>query len=107
MRTRALLALALVVVAASGLAWWLLERQAPGDAVSEAMALPGFADRVESIDRVEVLGAGAKTLVLIEKSDGTWRMPDRDGWPANQREVGSDTSSMQMALKMRCARPRT
>ncbi len=89
MRTRALPALALVVVAASGLAWWLLDRQAPAGAVSESLALPGFAARVESIDRVEVLGAGARTLVLIEKRDGRWRMPDRDGWPANQREVGS------------------
>lgn len=89
MRTRTLVALAMVVVASAGLAWWLLDRQAQGDEVSGALALPGFAARVELIDRVEVLGAGATTLVLIEKSGGTWRMPDRDGWPANQREVGS------------------
>jgi len=89
MRARTLLLLALGVGLASGLAWWLIERQAPGDAVSETMALPGFAERVEAIDRIEVLGAGAKSLVLIEKRDGRWLMPDRDGWPANQREVGS------------------
>jgi hypothetical protein len=100
MRMRALLALALVVVAASGLAWWLLERQAVGDAVHEALALPGFASRVDSIDRIEVLGAGAKSLVLIEKRDGTWRMPDRDGWPANQREVGSALFRLGQARRL-------
>jgi hypothetical protein len=108
MRMRALLALALVVVAASGLAWWLLERQAQGDAVSQALALPGFAARVDSIDRVQVLGAGAKPLVLIEKKDGTWRMPDRDGWPANQREVGSALFRLGQAqrLEAKTADPR-
>ena len=97
---RALLALALGVVVAAGLAWWLLDRQAPGDAAAQALALPGFAARVESINRVEVLGAGGKTLVLIEKSDGTWRMPDRDGWPANQREVGSALFRLGQARRL-------
>lgn len=100
MRTRTLLALAMVVVASTGLAWWLLDRQAQGDEVSDPLALPGFAARLDSIDRVQVLGAGAKTLVLIEKSDGTWRMPDRDGWPANQREVGSALFRLGQAKRM-------
>ena len=100
MRTRALLVLGLVVVAAAGLAWWLLDRQAQGDEVSDALALPGFAARVDAIDRIEVLGAGAAPLVLIEKSDGTWRMPDRDGWPANQREVGSALFRLGQARRL-------
>lgn len=100
MRLRALVALALGVVASAGLAWWLLDRQAQGSAVSEALALPGFAARVEAIDRVEVLGAGGKSLVLIEKRDGTWRMPDRDGWPANQREVGSALFRLGQAKRL-------
>lgn len=100
MRTRTLLALTLAVMAASGLAWWLLERDAAGGEVSEALALPGFAARVDAIDRIEVLGAGAKTLVLIEKRDGTWRMPDRDGWPANQREVGNALFRLGQARRL-------
>ena len=89
MRARTLLVAAGAVALAIGLAWWLMARQAPGDAENGALALPGFAARVEAIDRIEVLGAGATPLVRIEKKDGQWRMPDRDGWPANQREVGS------------------
>jgi hypothetical protein len=100
MRTRTLWALALGVFATAALAWWLLDRQAQGDQVSQALALPGFAARVESMDRVEVLGAGAKPLVLIEKRDGTWRMPDRDDWPANQREVGSALFRLGQAKRL-------
>lgn len=100
MRTRALVNLTLGVVVATGLAWWLLARQEPGDAASETLALPGFAARVETIDRIQVLGAGAKALVLIEKRDGTWRMPDREGWPANQREVGSALFRLGQAKRL-------
>lgn len=89
MRARSLLVLALAVVAAAALAWWLLERDAPGGLQAQAPALPGFAARVEAIDRIEVIGAGGEPLVQIEKRDGRWLMPDRRDWPANQREIGS------------------
>ena len=100
MRARTLALLALGVLLASALAWWLVERQSPGNAVSEAVALPGFAARVDAIDRIQVLGAGAKPLVLIEKRDGRWVMPDRDGWPANQREVGSALFRLGQARRL-------
>ena len=100
MRARTLLALAASVLVASGLAWWLIDRQAPGNAESEAMALPGFAARVDTVDRIEVLAAGGKRLVLIEKRDGQWLMPDRDGWPANQREVGSALFRLGQARRL-------
>ncbi len=100
MRARTLVVLGAAVLVASGLAWWLMERQAPGDAVSEALALPGFAARIDGVDRIEVLGAGGKTLVLIEKRSGQWLMPDRDGWPANQREVGSALFRLGQAKRM-------
>jgi len=87
MRPRSLGLLAVVVGALSGAAWWLLDRQADGGTEAAGLALPGFAERVEAIDAIEVRGAGDQRLVRIEKRDGTWVMPDRDYWPANQREV--------------------
>lgn len=85
---RSLAWLAVAVVALAGAAWWLLERDTAGDAPGPSLALPGFAARVESVDRIEVIGAGATPLLAIEKRDGRWLMPDREHWPANQREVG-------------------
>jgi hypothetical protein len=87
MRGRPLALAAVAVLALAGSAWWLLERQASGDAVEAGLLLPGFDARIEAIERIEVFVAGDQARVSIEKQDGTWVMPDRDGWPANQREV--------------------
>ena len=87
MRLRALALAAVAVLALAGSAWWLLEREASGDTVEAGLLLPGFDTRIEAIERIEVRVAGDETRVSIEKHDGTWVMPDRDGWPANQREV--------------------
>ncbi|HEX4852709.1 DUF4340 domain-containing protein [Arenimonas sp.] len=87
MRPRQLVLAAVVVAGLAGAAWWLLDRQATGAVEEAGRLLPGFDARVEAIDAIEVVGAGGQPLVRIEKRDGTWVMPDRDGWPANQREV--------------------
>lgn len=87
MRARSLGVLALAVAAAAGLAWWLLAAQATVSPAISGKALPGFDAQVESVDRIDVLGAGAQTLVSIVKRDGQWQMPSRQDWPANQREV--------------------
>lgn len=87
MRLKSLAVAGVVVLALAGTAWWLLDRESAGVSEAPGPALPGFAARVEAIDEIEVRGAGDAVLVRIEKQDGTWRMPARDGWPANQREV--------------------
>ncbi|KFN48356.1 DUF4340 domain-containing protein [Arenimonas metalli] len=87
MRPRQLVLAAVVVAGLAGVAWWLLARQATGAVEEAGRLLPGFESRVEAIDAIEVIGAGGQPLVRIEKQDGTWVMPDRDRWPANQREV--------------------
>jgi hypothetical protein len=86
-RLKSLAVAGVVVLALAGAAWWLLERESAGASQEPGLALPGFAGRVGAIDEIEVRGAGDVVLVRIEKHDGTWRMPARDGWPANQREV--------------------
>lgn len=87
MRNLGLLAVAVLVLA--GAAWWLLDRQAAGDVAVVGPALPGFDARVEAVDSIEIVGAGGQRLLLVEKRDGRWLMPERQDWPANQREIGS------------------
>ncbi len=87
MRAKALALAAIAVGLLAGAAWWLLDRQATDRREAPGLALPGFAERLEAIDDIELRGAGGEALLRIEKHDGTWVMPDRDGWPANQREV--------------------
>jgi len=81
--------LAIGVLVLAGTAWWLLDRQSAGEGAALGPALPGFDERVESVDRIEVFGAGSQSLLAVEKRDGTWVMPGRQDWPANQREIGS------------------
>lgn len=88
MRAGRLAALAVFVFAAGGLAWWLLERDGGGSAADEALLLPGFAASSQVVDRIQVQAAGGEVIVEIVKREGLWRMPDRQDWPANQREVG-------------------
>ena len=87
MRALPLAIAAVAVGLLAGAAWWLLDRQASDRREDPGLAVPGFATRVEAIDDIELRGAGGEVLLHIEKVDGTWVMPDRDGWPANQREV--------------------
>lgn len=87
MRTGRLAGLSLVVLALAGAAWWLIERPVAGNGAATGLALPGAAERLDALERIEVRGAGDALLVAIEKQEGRWRMPDRQDWPANQREV--------------------
>lgn len=87
MRARQLLPLGVLVLALAGLAWWALDRQAPSDAAVSGEALPGFAARVEALERIEVRGAGDAALVTLVRTDGRWEVSERAGWPANEREI--------------------
>lgn len=100
MRPRLLAGLSVVVLALAGGAWWLIERPLAGDGEGGGLALPGLADRLDALERLEVRGAGDTLLVAIEKSDGRWRMPDRLDWPANQREISRALFRLAQARKL-------
>jgi hypothetical protein len=100
MRAGRLAVLALLVLALGGLAWWVLERDAGGSAADEALLLPGFAASSQDVDRIQVQAAGGEVIVEIVKRDGLWRMPDRQDWPANQREVSQALFRLGEARKL-------
>lgn len=100
MRGRVVALAGVVVLALAGGAWWLLDRQNAGDAGSETLAVPGLAARIDAIDRIEVVGAGDVSLVVLEKRDGLWRMPSRGDWPGNQREIGDALHRLGAATRV-------
>ncbi|WP_374605337.1 DUF4340 domain-containing protein [Arenimonas sp.] len=87
MRARQLLPWAVAVLVLAGLAWWALDRQASSGAAAAGEALPGFAARIETLERIEVRGAGDTALVTLVRGDGRWEILERAGWPANEREI--------------------
>lgn len=100
MRSRWLAGAGLATVLLAAGAWWLLERPVAGDGAAGSVLLPGLDTRLESIDRLQVRGAGDQLLVEIVKTEGRWRMPARLDWPANQREVSRALFRLAQARRL-------
>lgn len=100
MKARLLAGAGLATVLLAAGAWWLLERPVAGDGAAGSLLLPELAARLETIDRLQVRGAGDQVLVDIEKSDGRWRMPSRLDWPANQREISRALFRLSQARRL-------
>ncbi len=87
MRPRSLVLLAVAVLALAALAVWSLGKRDAGTATTGGEALPGFAERIPALERVEVRGAGDRLLVSLSRRDDAWEVEQHPGWPANQREI--------------------
>jgi len=83
-RTRWVIGLALVASALLATALWLGERRQPtSDALLGGPVVPGLLDRLDTLEEVRVSAAGPETLVTLRREDDTWRVVERDGWPAD------------------------
>lgn len=107
MKARLLAGAGLATVLLAAGAWWLLERPVSSDGAAGSLLLPELGARLETLDRLEVRGAGNQVLVAIEKHEGRWRMPARQDWPANQREVSRALFRLSQArrLEAKTAKP--
>jgi hypothetical protein len=100
MKARLLAGAGLATVLLAAGAWWLLERPVAGDGAAGSLLLPELASRLETVDRLQVRGAGDEVLVEIQKTDGRWRMPSRQDWPANQREISRALFRLSQARRL-------
>lgn len=100
MKARLLAGAGLATVLLAAGAWWLLERPVAGDGAAGSLLLPELAARLETVDRLQVRGAGDQVLVEIQKTDGRWRMPSRQDWPANQREISRALFRLSQARRL-------
>ncbi|HEX5694135.1 MAG TPA: DUF4340 domain-containing protein, partial [Arenimonas sp.] len=87
MRRRSLALLALAALGLALLAGWMLMRDSGSSTGVRGEALPGFADRIQSLTHMQVRGAGDTVLVSLRRSDDGWEVEQHPGWPANQREI--------------------
>ncbi|MDZ7786595.1 MAG: DUF4340 domain-containing protein [Halofilum sp. (in: g-proteobacteria)] len=85
MSTRTLAVLALLAALALAGVW--LTREPPPDAGREARAgepfLPGLEARVNEVSGLRVRAAGGDLLAQVARRDGTWRVANRAGYPAD------------------------
>jgi len=80
------LALLVAAAVALGLALWLQSGGGGGDDVADRVGeplLPGFAERVNELRRVEVILPGNRTLVSLTRGESGWQVAERDGYRAD------------------------
>ena len=77
--TAALLVLALVAV-------WGQRGSAPQSAV-DSRFLPELERTLDTVDRVRVVGAGAETLVTLERRPDRWVIVEKQGYPADIAKI--------------------
>ncbi|WP_376696114.1 DUF4340 domain-containing protein [Wenzhouxiangella sp. EGI_FJ10305] len=84
MNTRMLLALGLATVAAVALALIFVDRsdetRSEGD---EQLLLPGLADRVNSIDALDIVGPDGQTVATLRRERERWRMREKHDYEAD------------------------
>lgn len=87
MKRGALLGMAVLAAALAGLAVWRVgERGATAPGVGDAL-LPGFAERIERLEGLEVRVAGGSPAVTLRRRGEAWEVVQRPGWPSNEREI--------------------
>ena len=80
------LALLVAAVVALGLALWLQSGDRTGDGSAPRVGeplLPGFAEQVNELQRLEVILPGSQTLVTLTRGESGWQAVERDGYPAD------------------------
>ena len=60
---------------------------APVAAASTARWLPDFAARQAGVDTLAVRAPGDRVVVRLRRDGATWRVAERDGWPADSTRV--------------------
>ncbi len=107
MTTRQVIGLGIVAALAVALAVAavLVRDQDTGEAVSSALLVPGFADRVNDVAEIEI--ATATVFHLKRNEDGRWVLPEKAGYPVVLEDVKKLILGLAEARKIepKTARP--
>jgi len=61
--------------------------------------LPQLAARQQQVERLELRGAGNKVLVSLQRTQGEWRLAQRDGWRADGARIASYIARLAQAQR--------
>ncbi len=83
-----LVAIALVAIV---IAVVLVFKRAPETegSLSGGPLLPALSEKLNEVERIQITGAGDKTLVTVDRSGERWAVAERDGYPADAGKVRS------------------
>jgi hypothetical protein len=54
---------------------------------AKVLLFPTLADRQDQLQTLQLRGAGNKSLVTLNKKDGSWRVAERTDWPADPGRI--------------------
>src|SRR5690606_41795049 len=94
MRLRNLGLLAGVALVLAGAAWWALSGRSADGGHDQGLLLPGLKARLETLERIELVGAGGEPLASPARVAGHVRLPDRPGGPGTQRGLSRGASRL-------------
>lgn len=89
MKTRNTLILAVLAVVLAGAALWLSDsRRAAEQSSVQQAAVPGLKERLATIEKVILTGAGNKAIATVQRSDAGWHLVERN-YPADTAALRS------------------
>lgn len=101
MNRRTLLVLAAAAAIVLGWAIWLNgSSRHESDGERRALLVPSLAEGLDSIERLRITGAGAKTLVTLARSESGWAVAERDDWPADVGQLRGFLVGLSQARKL-------
>lgn len=62
--------------------------------------LPGLDKAQADVDAMQLRGAGNRVLVSLQRRDGTWRVAERNGWPADAGRISQYLFVLSQARRM-------
>jgi hypothetical protein len=88
MNTKGVTILAVLAIALLAIAlWYAGSRQPAQQGEVSAPFAPGLAARLNEVERVRIVGAGAAVLATIERDADGWRLQERDGYPVDTAKL--------------------
>lgn len=87
----ALMAIACLVLAACG---------SEATSTEKARIFPGLDKAQANVASLQLRGAGNRALVTLERRDGSWRVSERAGWPADAGRISQYLFVLSQARRM-------
>ena len=81
---RSFLYLAVLTLAALAVVVFLVPKDgSPGKSVVDSLLIPGVADQINDVSRVEIVTAGNNTVATLVRDEGQWRVEQMGGYRAD------------------------
>ena len=95
---RSFVYLAFVTLAALAVVFFIAPADRPSsDVATDALLLPGLADQVNSVNRIEIVSAGNNTVATLQKGEQQWGVDQMGGYRADWSKIKALLAALAQA----------